>query len=865
MGRWRIGVAFRVLAALLIIVGLTVMLGAFALHTFADLRGQVGGLARERLPTILTAAKLDRQAALLSAQASALVLTDTNGGRETEMMRILDLVRTLDRLTEELAAAGTPTRDVDTIRSLKDGFVETLDTLNRQVAERNRLRRHLEGMIAASLRHGLELHDTTLMGLPWHADAMAAMQAVEAAAVASHPAVFEREARAFDAALARLDALLPALPEHEQASGRAVRADLVRWARGLHGDDTAEEAEGIIPVRRRVMALNDAIRGTLDRNRALADVLRTASAQIFFDGERDARASANAAADRFDRSQVTFAAVLATTGLVMLLTFLYLRESVILRLRALQGAMAAHIAGRAAPVPTEGGDEIGDMGRNLRFFLDVIAAREAELRESEQLFRMLALTAPFPLLMARSADGLVLQHNERAQALLGLKEGARLTDFLIEDADRALLSGTGDRPVTDQEVAVRTADGRRGWALLSAAPALFKGESVVLLGLIDIAARRQAEQAVRESEEKYRGLVENLKNHAVFAHDLDGRFIYLSPSAEDVLGHPLDELRDDYTRFMPPDELERWKERQAQMRAGVPFTRSYEVAYMHHDGSRRAIAVVEASVLDEAGRVIGVEGVAHDVTAQRTYQEHLRALVRELEQSNAELEDFAYVASHDLREPLRMVTSYLSLLERRHGATLPADAREFMDYAAEGARRMDRLILDLLEYSRVGRVERRVATVNLREALDTALRNLAVAVAETAAVVAVPQDLPAVHADAGDMVRLLQNLIGNAVKYRHPERPPRIEVTAAPDGDRIRLTVRDNGIGVPADQTERIFKIFQRLHTRSRYEGTGIGLAVCRKVAELHGGRIWAEPNPDGIGTSFHVTLPRGTPTVAAA
>ncbi|MCA1941866.1 MAG: PAS domain S-box protein, partial [Caenispirillum bisanense] len=628
-----------------------------------------------------------------------------------------------------------------------------------------------------------------------------------------------------------------------------------------------DPVSGVLPLRRRLLALDDSIRGMLGRNRSLADLLRAASAQLFFDGEQAARDAANAAADRFDRSQITFAAVLAATGVVMLLTFLYLRESVILRLRALQSAMAAHIAGRSHPVPTEGGDEIGDMGRNLRFFLDVIAAREAELRESEQLFRMLALTAPFPLLMARVSDGLVLQRNERAQGLLGLAETAHVHDFLIEPADRLRLAdaGAGTDPVTDREVAVRTADGRRGWVLLSAAPALFKGEAVLLLGLVDIAARRQAEQAVRESEEKYRGLVENLKNHAVFAHDIDGRFIYLSPSAEDVLGHPLDDLRGDYTRYMPPDELERWKERQAQLRAGVPFTRSYECAYMHQDGSRRAISVVEATVLDEAGRVVGVEGVAHDVTAQRTYQEHLRALVRELEQSNAELEDFAYVASHDLREPLRMVTSYLGLLERRYASTLPPDAREFMDFATEGARRMDRLILDLLEYSRVGRSDRQAAAVPLNEPLETALRNLSVALAETAATVTPDEPLPTVFADPSDMVRLLQNLIGNAVKYRHPDRPPVIAVSARPDGDRIRVTVSDNGIGVPADQTERIFKIFQRLHPRSRYEGTGIGLAVCRKVAELHGGRIWAEPHADGIGTSFHVTLPPAQQAVVAA
>ncbi|GAA0566903.1 ATP-binding protein [Caenispirillum bisanense] len=856
MSRWRIGVAFRVLAALLIIVGLTVMLGAFALHTFADLRGQVGGLARERLPAILTAAKLDRQSALLSAQASALVLTETNGARETEMMRILDLVRTLDRLTDELADSGSPEENVATIHRLKTGFVETLDELDSQVAERLRLRRQLEETVGLVLKRGIALTDSLTPPQAWHADALIALRALQAAAIASHRAVFEREARAAGEALERLQGHLATMPAEQRAAAAAIHRDLRLWA--------VDDAAGVLPLRRRLLELEDAIRGTLSRNRSLADLMRAASAQLFFEGEQSARDAANAAADRFDRSQVTFAAVLAATAVVMLLTFLYLRESVILRLRALQGAMAAHIAGKAAPVPTEGSDEIGDMGRSLRFFLDVIAAREAELRESEQLFRMLALTAPFPLVMARSRDGVVLQSNQRAQELLGLGESARACDFLIDARDRAAIGEAGGAPVTDREVAIQTADGRRGWGLLSAAPAVFKGESVMLLGLVDIGARRQAEQAVRESERKYRSLLENLKNHAVFAHDLDGRFSYLSPSAEDVMGHPLEDLRADYTRFMPADELARWRERQAQLAAGVPFTRSYECSYIHSDGSVHILAVVEAAVLDEAGRVVGVEGVAHDVTAQRSYQENLRALVRELEQSNAELEDFAYVASHDLREPLRMVTSYLSLLERRHGTTLPPEAREFMDYAAEGARRMDRLILDLLDYSRVGRAERQEGPVALHDPLQTALANLKVALDEADARVTVDENLPAVHSDVSDMVRLFQNLIGNAVKYRHPERAPEIAITTTVDRGHVRLTVRDNGIGIPADQTERIFKIFQRLHPRSRYEGTGIGLAVCRKVVELHGGRIWAEPNPDGIGTSFHVSLPVARASAAA-
>jgi PAS domain S-box-containing protein len=231
------------------------------------------------------------------------------------------------------------------------------------------------------------------------------------------------------------------------------------------------------------------------------------------------------------------------------------------------------------------------------------------------------------------------------------------------------------------------------------------------------------------------------------------------------------------------------------------------------------------------------------------------AMERDLKRSNEELEQFAYVVSHDLRQPLRMITSYLTLVERRLEASMTDEIREFMDFATDGARRMDRLILDLLDYSRIGRLGTTAAPVALGEAVADALQNLDAAITESGAEVAVAADLPTVAGSRLDFVRLFQNLIGNAVKYRAPERAPRVTIDCRRDGTGWTLSVADNGIGIPPDQAERIFGVFQRLHSNGEYEGTGIGLAICRKIVAQQGGRIWVESQP-GFGSTFLFTLP---------
>lgn len=249
---------------------------------------------------------------------------------------------------------------------------------------------------------------------------------------------------------------------------------------------------------------------------------------------------------------------------------------------------------------------------------------------------------------------------------------------------------------------------------------------------------------------------------------------------------------------------------------------------------------------------------ALDITERKLAEEGLRAAKNaaeatseELARSNRDLEQFAYVASHDLQEPLRMVSGFVGLLRDRYADKFDDTGRGYMRFAVEGATRMQNLVSDLLNYSRVGR-GKELAPVPAQEAFDAAVANLRVAIEESGAVVS-SEPLPVVLGDRTQLAQLLQNLIGNAIKFRRDE-PPRIHVGACPDGGFSTFFVRDNGIGMKSEHFERVFLIFQCLHMRDRYPGTGVGLAIAKRIVERHGGRIWIESEP-GKGTTFYFTL----------
>lgn len=239
---------------------------------------------------------------------------------------------------------------------------------------------------------------------------------------------------------------------------------------------------------------------------------------------------------------------------------------------------------------------------------------------------------------------------------------------------------------------------------------------------------------------------------------------------------------------------------------------------------------------------------AHDVLELR-----VKERTAELARSNAELEQFAYIASHDLQEPLRMVSSYVQLLERRYKGKLDRDAYEFIAFASEGAIRMQRLINDLLAYSRVGTRRKGFEEVNLEAVLAQALENLQLTIKEKNAVIT-HDPLPLAYGDSGQLTQVLQNLIDNAIKF-HGEDSPRIQVSARLEGINCICSVQDNGIGIAPEFVNRLFLLFQRLHTRKEYPGTGLGLAICKRIVERHGGKIWVESIP-GKGSTFYFQIP---------
>jgi signal transduction histidine kinase len=271
-------------------------------------------------------------------------------------------------------------------------------------------------------------------------------------------------------------------------------------------------------------------------------------------------------------------------------------------------------------------------------------------------------------------------------------------------------------------------------------------------------------------------------------------------------------------------------------------------------GEAITVTVSSAAIIDPQWQVLGGVMVLQDITTMKAAERELVQNAKELTRSNAELQQFAYVASHDLQEPLRMVTSYLGLLEKKYGGQLDPKAKEYISFALQGSERMRELINGLLEYSRVDNRGARFVPLEMDDAVKDTLVSLKASIEESAATV-VADPLPCITGDRRQMVQLLQNIIGNAVKFHGPE-PVRVHISYREENKEWVFLVSDNGIGINPKYADRIFEVFQRLHTVSEFPGTGIGLAICKKIVERHGGRIWVE-SEEGKGATFLFTIPK--------
>ncbi len=377
-----------------------------------------------------------------------------------------------------------------------------------------------------------------------------------------------------------------------------------------------------------------------------------------------------------------------------------------------------------------------------------------------------------------------------------------------------------------------------------------------LLG--EVAGRRRAIEELQQTENKYRTLLQST-DQGIYGVDRENHCIFINRSAAKLLGYEAEEILGRNTH----DLLHHTRaDGSACPEAGCPIcatlqtghgTRADSEVFWRREGI--AFPVEYSSHPIMLGTTIGGAVIAFtDITQRRQAEKQLQEIAAALERSNKELEQFAYVASHDLQEPLRMVASYVQLLARRYKDKLDADANDFITFAVDGAKRMQTLINDLLTYSRVGSRGKVLAMTDCEMVLQDALNNLQIAIAESGASIT-HDTLPIVLGDSVQLSQLFQNLLSNAIKFRHHGEAPSIHLGAELRSTEWVVSVHDNGIGIDLRHAERIFQIFQRLHTRDEYPGTGIGLAVCKKIVERHGGRIWVESQP-GHGTTFLFTLP---------
>lgn len=359
---------------------------------------------------------------------------------------------------------------------------------------------------------------------------------------------------------------------------------------------------------------------------------------------------------------------------------------------------------------------------------------------------------------------------------------------------------------------------------------------------------------LRNSEARFRSLIENATDLILLA-GRTGELLYVSPSSDRVLGYSADQLAGGSIReLVAPEELSMLDRLFAASDAEPADTQRFELHFLHRDGSRRLMNGAVTNLLGDPA-VGGVLINARDVSERRQAEEALKRSNEALQRANDDLSVFAYSASHDLQEPLRNLSLFSQMLQRRYQGQLDAQADEFIGHLTAGAARMSELVKDLLSYLEVSSARTQSA---LRSPVDAAIRkavsNLQASVHSSNATV-LYDELPSVAVEAVHLQQLFQNLISNAIKYRSAE-IPQIRISAQEDNGYWRFSVKDNGIGISPQYSNFVFRLFKRLHGQSEYPGTGVGLAICQKIVERHGGRIWVESQP-GQGSDFRFTLPR--------
>ena len=498
---------------------------------------------------------------------------------------------------------------------------------------------------------------------------------------------------------------------------------------------------------------------------------------------------------------------------------------------------------------------------------DISVRKEAErhLARMEGRYRGLLEAAPDAMVVVNQGGGIVLL-NVQAEKQFGYHRdelvGQRVKNIipegfaerLIADGLRSAEDARAQRIGTGIELTGRRKNGSEFPIEIMLSP-LESAEGILVTAAIrNISVRKDAEKHLAQVEGRYRGLLEAAPDAMVVVNP-SGEIVLLNVQAEKQFGYRRDELVGQKVKNIIPEGFaERLIAdglRSAEDALAQQIGTGIELNGRRKDGSQFPFELMLSPLESTEG--ILVTAAIRDITTRKKSEANLLQKVEELNRSNEELGQFAYIASHDLQEPLRMVASYTQLLSRRYKGKLDPDADEFIAFAVDGASRMQRLIQDLLAYSRVGTKGQDLLSTSSEDAFQRSLINLRGAIEDSGALVT-HDSLPSVLADEMQLVQLFQNLVGNAIKYQNPG-IPRIHVSATQNGqNKWIFSVRDNGLGIDPQYFERIFGMFQRLHKREEFAGTGIGLAICKKIVERHGGSISVESQP-GRGSTFRFGL----------